>query len=547
MKDSLVRQGFYFAFVRKSYFFALIRLFRSFFVLTTSISLKYAYMNKTRIIGIALGGTKCAITKAALSPSLEILWKKVFPSSPEDPEIFLKNCFDILDKEVGGFSFISIISGGPMNIEEGTLETPPHLPGFKHFPIVSRFKKRYNVPVTLLNDADACALAEYRFGSGKGFSNLAYCTFGTGFGAGLILNGKLYQGENGMAGEIGHIRLSEKGPVGYQKEGSVEGYCAGGNIYKWANVEGVSNTKELFGLARKGNEKALSAVKTLAKRLGETCSILADTLNLQAIILGGIYPRNIDLLEKEVLDSFEKETLPMNATSCQILPSSLGEKIDEYSSLMGYFVDSKETDDLFERYPALKRQKENIEKALSLLIHCYEEGGKILVCGNGGSSADSSHIVGELLKGFRKKRPLDESLRKKFQSFDEEEISKFQRGIPAIDLTSQSAFLSAYSNDCSPELVYAQEVLAYSERSPFDLVLGISTSGNSKNVVNAIKAAKALGLKTISLTGEKESLLSRESDVCIQAPASGTYKIQEYHLPIYHYLCMKLEERFFSE
>lgn len=504
-------------------------------------------MNKTSIIGIALGGTKCAITKADLSPSFKILWKKVFPSTPDDPEAFLKNCFDILDKEVGDFSFISIISGGPMNVERGTLETPPHLPGFKHFPIVSRFGDRYKVPVALLNDADACALAEYRFGAGQGLSNVAYCTFGTGFGAGLILNGKLYQGKNGMAGEIGHIRLSEKGPIGYQKEGSVEGYCAGGNIYKWANIEGVSNTKELFDFARKGNKKALAAIETLAEKLGETCSLLADTLNLEAIILGGIYPRNIDLLENGVRESFEKETLPINAKSCRILPSRLGERIDEYSSLMGYFVDNKQTDDLFERYPALRGQKENIDKALVLLINCYEKGGKILVCGNGGSSADSSHIVGELLKGFRRKRPLTESLRKKLSSFSEEEISKFQRGIPAIDLTSQSAILSAYANDCSPELLYAQEVLAYSEHSPFDLVIGISTSGNSKNVVNALKAAKGLGLKTLALTGEKESLLSHEADVCIQAPASETYKIQEYHLPIYHYLCMKLEERFFKE
>lgn len=504
-------------------------------------------MDKQRIIGIALGGTKCAITKADVSSSnIDIIYKKEFPSSPEDPFLFLKNCFSILDEDKKDFSFISIISGGPLDTKEGTIENPPHLPGFKHFPIVSSFKERYGVPTSLLNDADACALAEHLFGIGKTYRNMAYCTFGTGFGAGLILNGSLYQGACGMAGEIGHVRLSDSGPIGFGKKGSVEGYCAGGNIYQWADIAGVSNTKDLFKEANKGNETALRIIKELAKRLGETCSILADTLNLEAIVLGGIYPRNLNLLEKDVRLSFEKETIDSNAKSCQILPSSLGEKIDEYSSLMGNFLTS-DSDDLFARYPKLIPQKENIVKALGILIDCHQKGGKILICGNGGSASDSSHIVGELLKGFRKKRPLTKELNSKLSGLNEEQLKKLQRGIPAIDLTAQSAILTAYANDCSPDLVFAQEVLAYSEGSPNDVLIGISTSGNSKNVVNAILLAKGLGLKTIALTGEKESLLSQNADICVKAPSCETYKIQEFHLPIYHYLCMKLEERLFNE
>ena len=149
------------------------------------------------------------------------------------------------------------------------------------------------------------------------------------------------------------------------------------------------------------------------------------------------------------------------------------------------------------------------------------------------------------MKGFLSKRELDKDLIKKINSeFKDENLSKkLQKGIPAIDLGAQIALNTAFANDVDPELIYAQQVLGYSLNSKNDVVIGISTSGNSKNVVNAIKTANAIGLKTIALTGEKDSDLSRISSICIKAPASETYKVQEYHLPIYHYICMELEKR----
>ena len=166
------------------------------------------------------------------------------------------------------------------------------------------------------------------------------------------------------------------------------------------------------------------------------------------------------------------------------------------------------------------------------------------MCGNGGSSSDSAHIVGELMKSFMAKRPLDEGLLNKInQEFDIDVASKLQTGIPCIDLTAQSALLTAFANDVDPDLIFAQQVVAYSSNNPNDVVIGLSTSGNSKNVVNAIKVAKSLGLKTISLTGKEDSLLSKESMVTIKAPEKETFKVQEYHLPIYHYICMELEKR----
>lgn len=193
---------------------------------------------------------------------------------------------------------------------------------------------------------------------------------------------------------------------------------------------------------------------------------------------------------------------------------------------------------LYERYPALNSCKGEIEKALGLLISTYKNGGKVLVCGNGGSASDSEHIVGELMKGFISKRPVTD------ERIPEELRKGLQGALPAISLPSQSAILSAYINDVDPEMMYAQLVYGYATEK--DLVIGLSTSGNSKNVVKAMEVAKCLGAKTLAFTGEKDSALSDICDVTIRVPATETYQVQEYHLPVYHYLCAKVESSVFE-
>ena len=193
---------------------------------------------------------------------------------------------------------------------------------------------------------------------------------------------------------------------------------------------------------------------------------------------------------------------------------------------------------LYEKYSALEECREDIEKALELILHTYQNGGKVLVCGNGGSAADSEHIVGELMKGFLLKRPVtDERLPERLRK-------GLQGSLPAISLPSQCAILSAFINDVDPEMMYAQLVYGYAKEN--DLLIGLSTSGNSKNVVNAIEVAKCLGIKTLSLTGKKESKMSELSDVTIRVPETETYKVQEYHLPVYHYLCAEVERILFA-
>lgn len=194
---------------------------------------------------------------------------------------------------------------------------------------------------------------------------------------------------------------------------------------------------------------------------------------------------------------------------------------------------------LFNCYPKLEECRKDIEKALMLMTKTYKEGGKVLVCGNGGSAADSEHIVGELMKGFLLKRPVTD------ERIPEHIRTHLQGSLPAISLPSQCAILSAFINDVAPEMMYAQLVYGYAKEN--DLVIGISTSGNSENIVNAVEMAHSLGVKTLSLTGRGKSRLSALSDVTIKVPESETYKVQELHLPVYHFLCSSVEKNFFSE
>lgn len=198
---------------------------------------------------------------------------------------------------------------------------------------------------------------------------------------------------------------------------------------------------------------------------------------------------------------------------------------------------------LIERYPSLALCKDSIINSCEMLIECFKNGGKLLVCGNGGSASDSEHIVGELMKGFILPRTLSNDLKNKIN--DDTLTNSLQYGLPAISLVSQTSLSTAFSNDQLPTAVFAQQVLGYGKKG--DVLLCISTSGNSLNCVYAAKVAKALDMKVISLTGEKDSKLKELSDITIQAPSCETFKIQEYHLPIYHAICLALENEFFGD
>lgn len=307
------------------------------------------------LVGVDIGGTKCAITVGIKkSDTICIVEKSVFATKenncPEDALKRIEQEISRLTERTGNAGSIGISCGGPLNRETGLILSPPNLPGWDHVPITKYFSSRFRVPVFLQNDANACALAEWKYGAGKGLDNLVFLTFGTGIGAGLILNGKLYEGKQYMAGELGHWRMSQFGPVGYGKAGSFEGFCSGGGIAQLArqkileqlqvgkthplakNLEHIS-AKDVFKYAREGDQLCLDVCQTVGNYFGKGLAMLIDLLNPQAIIAGGIFTRNYQMLLPMAEETIQEESLPVSAHGCKILPSALGENIGDMAAL----------------------------------------------------------------------------------------------------------------------------------------------------------------------------------------------------------------------
>ncbi len=206
-------------------------------------------------------------------------------------------------------------------------------------------------------------------------------------------------------------------------------------------------------------------------------------------------------------------------------------------------------EELLRRYPVLRECLSSIESAYSMIADCYEKGGTVLLCGNGGSCADAGHIVGELMKGFLKRRGLPAEVRAALKEADAELgpvlAEKLQGSLPAIDLSSQSAPATAFANDVDASLAYAQLTVGYGRKG--DVLIGISTSGDARNVIAALVTARARGMRTIGLTGASGGKMRGRCDALIAVPAARTHEAQELHLPVYHCLCAMIEERFFGD
>ncbi len=205
-------------------------------------------------------------------------------------------------------------------------------------------------------------------------------------------------------------------------------------------------------------------------------------------------------------------------------------------------------DNMVTAYPALNNNRSAVTDAVRFLCETYKNGGKLLICGNGGSASDALHIVGELMKDFCIVRPLGDEIKSKIAAVSENAeyiCSNLQVSLPAVALVGSAAIETAFANDRAPDLCFAQQVMGLGNKG--DILLGISTSGNSKNVIYALEVAKAKGLKTIALTGKGGGKMATKCDVLIDAPETETYKVQELHLPIYHAICLAVENEFFGE
>lgn len=287
-------------------------------------------------LGIDIGGTKTGVVLGTASGN--ILLKEQF-STEGAPDTIIERIISISERLALRFPDCKVLSagiscGGPLDSVRGVILSPPHLPLWNGIPIVREIETRLGIPTFLQNDANACALAEWNWGNGKGCRNMIFLTFGTGFGAGLILNGALYEGTNGMAGEIGHVRLTSSGPFCYGKQGSVESFCSGEGIsllYEQAYASRLT-AKDICKQANEGDAAASKIIDLSAEKLGLTLSILIDILDPEKIIIGSIYTRDEQLFRNKVLDVVNRETL-MRTKTCAIMPSALGDDIGYMAAL----------------------------------------------------------------------------------------------------------------------------------------------------------------------------------------------------------------------
>jgi glucokinase len=311
----------------------------------------------TRLAGVDIGGTTCSVALGeADGGDVSMLREAEFPT-PGSPERTLQRLQGELDDliEAGGShpEAVGISCGGPLDSDRGVVYAPPNLPEWDGIDVVTPFADRFGVPTALQNDANAGALAEWQWGAGRDYDNIVFLTFGTGMGAGLVLDGSLYVGENDMAGEIGHVRLENEGPIGYRKAGSFEGFCSGGGIAQLARdraetaLEAGSPpsfcasrddlpavTAERVGkAAQAGDELARDIFRDVGARLGEGLAVLVDVLNPGLIVIGSIYLRQQSFLEPAAREILREEAIERSRAVCEVAPAGLGEQVGEFASL----------------------------------------------------------------------------------------------------------------------------------------------------------------------------------------------------------------------
>ncbi|HKG06478.1 MAG TPA: ROK family protein [Pedobacter sp.] len=312
------------------------------------------------LLGFDIGGTKCAvIIGRECSDEMQIVDKRILATEHPVHEM-ISLLFETAEQLLSDNSIpmqsvsgIGISCGGPLSSTKGLILSPPNLPGWDNIPIVEMTEKRFGIKVLLQNDANAGAVAEWKYGAGKGVNNMIFLTFGTGMGAGLILDGKLYSGASDLAGEVGHLRLSEMGPVGFGKPGSFEGWCSGGGIAQIGQMlarqqiqmgkkisfcNGIDklaqvNARVIAEAALKGDATAIEVYRLCAQYLGRGLSILIDVLNPEMIVLGSIFGRARALLEPEMIRIIQQEAFGDSYLACQIVPAGLKEQIGDVAAL----------------------------------------------------------------------------------------------------------------------------------------------------------------------------------------------------------------------
>ena len=307
-------------------------------------------MNKV-YLGLDIGGTKCAALLGRREENGFAILERVQLPTEGSAAQMLEKLFsaaeEIIRRTGEKPAACGISCGGPLNSKTGMILSPPNLPGWDEVPVVKMAEDRFQIPAELQNDANACALAEWMFGAGQGSENMVFLTFGTGMGAGLVLGGKLYDGACGMAGEVGHMRLADRGPIGYGKAGSFEGFCSGGGIADLAKLmlaeteensvlkekQTAVTAKDVAEAATAGDALAKKIISVSARHLGKGLALLVDVLNPEKIIIGSIFARCEGLFREEMEAVLHEEALSCSVKACKVVPAGLGERIGDYAAL----------------------------------------------------------------------------------------------------------------------------------------------------------------------------------------------------------------------
>ena len=531
---------------------------------------------RDRYIGLDIGGTKCAVLLAEVDGGIHILDKLRFPTDPNAPfeATFAQLCQgveQVLERNGTGLSrvrHIGVSCGGPLDSRSGVVLCPPNLPTWIDVPFARLLTERFGVPAHIMNDANACALVEWKLGAGRGVQDMIFLTMGTGMGAGVISGGRLLIGRDDLAGEVGHLRIAPDGPVGFGKAGSFEGFSSGGGIDRQARAmtnaliakgappkwieDGHTPDEVCIALlaqyARSGDETAIEFFKAMGTRLGQGVALLVDAFNPERVVIGSVFVRCEELLRPTMEAALKQEAIPHSLRHLKVLPAGTGESLGDFASIMVALhaenvdpMDSiVERDErvlsyynrLFARHPALEACLESVMETYQALIGCYRHGGKLLLVGDGG---DFERIAKELTSGFLLRHTLPDAVRNRLPSYL---AGQLQGGLPAIALTT------ATQNDVDPPLGFAQQVISLAR--PGDALLVISASGESKDALYAAEAAKALGLTTIALTGKSSGMLKGVCDIIVAVSGTRTVDAQELRLCVYHCLCAMLEAKLFQ-
>jgi predicted NBD/HSP70 family sugar kinase len=508
------------------------------------------------ILGFDIGGTKTAVVLGDLEGQVHA--RDAFTTPADQPfETALRQmlaCADALiwSAQAQGLPqplAVSAAVGGPLDIERGIIFSPPHLPTWDRAPLKESLEAHFALPARVEHDGNAGALAETYFGAGRGARSLVYLTMGTGMGAGIILDGRIVHGATDTAGEVGHMRIAEDGPLEYGKAGSWEGYCSGSGLQKQAALRypgrwpGGATTAEIVQAALAGDEAALDLVVEMGEWLGRGLAVLVDVLNPEVIVVGTLGVVLGDLVLEPARRILQQEALPLPAQACRVVPGALGASLGDVGALMAVIDAVRQGHMALDEPPrspslalvldtleagievrrrTIVRLAEQIAQTGQALIQALQAGRKVLAFGNGGSAAAAQHLAGELAGRYKAERPP----------------------LPGLALTADSSLVTCIGNDYGFEEVFARQLQALA--APGDVAIGFTTSGRSVNVLRGLSAAQARGAVTIALTGEA-GLIGLHADHVLAAPSPLTARIQEEHDAIIHAWCEMIDRVFAAQ